>query len=105
MQIIYDSKTSHIYTPRGAIDLRFCPPSAAGRAGLLWLVDACADSPAMLERLRDLRDAEPRLLGWVCASVEIMLATLTDADPANLYVTQYEVEPIALAFSTTGPAF
>jgi hypothetical protein len=94
-----------IETPAGSIDLRTCPPSAEGRAALLWLVDACVANPAALAELRDLRDAEPRRYGWVCSSVELMVATLTDADPSNLYLSEYEVEPIALAFSTTRPAF
>ena len=101
--IIIDADT--IDTPRGPLDLRTCPPSAEGRAALLWLVDACAANPATLAELRDLRDAEPRRYGWVCSSVELMVATLTDADPANLYISQYEVEPIVLAYSTTRPAF
>lgn len=99
--IIIDADT--IDTPRGPLDLRTCPPSAEGRAALLWLVDACAASPATLAELRDLRDAEPRRYGWVLAMVEVMLAVVTDPQPAALYLAQSETEPLALALLHPSP--
>ena len=94
---------SSIETPAGSIDLRICPPSAEGRAALLWLVDALASDPLALAELRYLATAEPRLYGWVLAMVEVMLAVVTDPQPAALYLAQSETEPLALALLHPSP--
>jgi hypothetical protein len=92
-----------IETPVGSIDLRACPPSAEGRTALLWLVDALASDPLALAELRYLATAEPRLYGWVLAMVEVMLAVVTDPQPAALYLAQSETEPLALALLHPSP--
>lgn len=92
-----------IETPVGSIDLRACPPSAEGRTALLWLVDALASDPLALAELRHLAATEPRLYGWVLAMVEVMLAVVTDPQPAALYLAQSETEPLALALLHPSP--
>lgn len=92
-----------IETPVGSIDLRICPPSAEGRAALLWLVDALATDALALAELRHLATVEPRLYNWVLAMVEVMLAVVTDPQPAALYLAQSETEPLALALLHPSP--
>lgn len=97
-------RTCHsIETPVGSIDLRICPPSAEGRAALLWLVDVLATDAPALQELRYLAATEPRLYGWVLAMVEVMLAVVTDPQPAALYLAQSETETIALALLHPSP--
>lgn len=100
-----DARDTYIHTPRGVIDLRICPPDAESRAGVIWLAERCASCSQTLAELRSMTEADPRM-SWVCAIVDIMVATLQDAQPDNLYLSEYEVEPIVLACAcTTKPAF
>lgn len=97
-------RTCHsIETPVGSIDLRTCPPSAEGRTALLWLVDALSTDALALAELRHLATVEPRLYGWVLSVVEVMLAVVTDPQPAALYLAQSETEPLALALLHPSP--